>query len=71
MAVDIFFMMKSSLKNVLDAGIIWVQLASKPTETSCLRSEDFIMQNISTAILLPLIQEEQLSLNGERMYVKY
>ena len=29
-------------------------------------------ENISTAILpVPLIQEEQLSVNGKRMYVKY
>ena len=32
----------------------------------------FCGENISTAILpLPLIQEEQLLVNGERMYAKY
>ena len=34
--------------------------------------EDFGHENISTAILpLPLIQEEQLSVNGERKWAKY
>ena len=33
---------------------------------------DLVMKNISTAILpLPLIQEEQLSVTGERMCTKY
>ena len=33
---------------------------------------DSVMKKISTAILpLPLIQEEQLSVNGERMCTKY
>ena len=34
--------------------------------------EDLFMKNISTAILpLPLIQEEHLSVNGEKMCAKY
>ena len=33
---------------------------------------DLVMKNISTAILpLPLIQEEQLSVTGERLFTKY
>ena len=35
-------------------------------------SSTFFHENISTALFpLPLIQEEQLSFNGERMYAKY
>ena len=50
-----------------------MQAVQRSIPTSCaFLCEDIGHENISTAILpLPLIQEEQLSVNGERMYTKY
>ena len=49
----------------------WSRDRFDPTSGTCFH-EDLVMENISTAILpLSLIQEEQLSVNGERKNTKY
>ena len=54
----------------LEASSLGMQAA--PTPSSGILSWRLGHENISTAILpLPLIQEEQLSVTGERMCTKY